>query len=116
MAYATDCGYAVSMCQAASGILWKRDLWARRKELRAASAAAVEACSRESLPCEATSPCGTGSCRHAAGDLVLLSLPEVPGKSQRPQPRHGHGTFDVEQGVRPLMELRAGRSRPATAC
>lgn len=111
IAFAIDSAYAVAMCHAASQILYKRRLWVVRKELRAASAAAVEACATQSFTCATASPCGTGSCRWATGDLALLDLPERPGKSARPQPRPGHSSYDIEHAHRPLLALRDGSAQ-----
>lgn len=114
-AYSLDPDLACQMARNASAILRKRLSWTCRSELRRAEAEAVAACRMQpTFTCTNPSPCGTGGCRWATGDLALLDLPEVPGKSQRPQPRDGHATFDVEQALKPLLELRAGRSSLAS--
>lgn len=112
-AYRLDVSYAVAMAAQASQILRKREVWAVRTELRAASVHAVMACSE--LPrftCSSRSPCGTGAgCRVALPGLALLDVPAKPGKSIRPQPHESGPTYDIESAVKPLVALRSGGHR-----
>lgn len=114
VAFKIDSSYATAMARAASAVLFKRLTWACRSELRAASAEAVAAC--RLLPeflCASPGLCGTGpACRVATGDLALLDVPAMPGKSIRPQPHTGGPTFDIEAAVKPLVALRERPRRP----
>lgn len=106
-AYASDSSYAVAMARQARTIQTKRAVWQLRSELKSAESEARKTCgSTEPFVCDTTSPCGTGDCRFASGDLVFLAVPEAPGKSIRPQPSSANQTYDLEAAVRPLQELR----------
>lgn len=107
-AFAIDPEYAVAMAHSAATIARKRLTWECRIELRAASAEAVEQCrTAETFVCESTSPCGTGAgCRFARAEYADLDLPDAPGRLRRPQPRDGHGTFDLEAAIHLLRDRR----------
>jgi hypothetical protein len=106
-AYAQDPAYAVAMTKQASTIQNKRDVWAIRTELRRAEETARTACaaSSESFTCKVTSPCGTGNCRFATGDLRRLDIPATPGRTERPDGRHA-SPYSIEAAVQPLRMLR----------
>lgn len=109
-AFASDYSYAAAMARTAVGLRYKHAVWDARVELRQASAAAVRECSSHDgeFMCMVESPCGTGKCRYAHGDLIQLSDPSHVGKSARPR-NHADQSFDVEVSVRPLQSMRATR-------
>jgi len=115
VAYKLDVSYAVAMAAQASQILRKREVWAVRTELRAASAEAVAACAEQpTFTCSSPSPCGTSAtCRFSSGSMTLLDVPAKPGQSLRPQPHTDGPSFDVEAAVKPLVALREGPRRAA---
>lgn len=105
-AFEEDVSYAVDMMQKARGIKHKREVCTLRKELRKAEEAARTQCIEEPpFWCRTQSPCGTGSCFFAQGDLVFLEVPAKPGDQQRPQQSLAP-TYRLETAVGPLYELR----------
>lgn len=111
-AYRQDPNYAILMARQATTIANKRRVWQFRLELREAESTAVKACRQaEPFVCETEQPCGTGTCRFAQGDMVLLQVPAVPGKTHRPMPSTHEPTCTIETAVRPLQELREERPR-----
>jgi hypothetical protein len=105
-AFEEDVSYAVAMMQKARGIKHKREICALRKELRKAEEAAQAQCAEEPpFWCRTQSPCGTGSCLFAQGDLAFLEVPAKPGNQRRPQQSLAP-TYRLETAVGPLYELR----------
>jgi hypothetical protein len=98
------------MASHAMTIQKKRNVWALRIELRGAEAKARKLCAKAGVVfCMNASPCGTGACPFAQGDLALLQLeaslaPKVgrPAASEYPD-------YNLEDAVRPLQALRAER-------
>ena len=114
-AYRLDADLSCQMANAACRVLGKRASWTARKDLRAASAAAVAECTElPEFTCTARGVCGTGpTCKFATGDLVQLDIETQPGKDTRPQPHTDGPSFDVESGVKPLVALRTSPRRAA---
>lgn len=57
-----------------------------RKELKSAETGARKQCVASDIrACYNVSPCGTGYCPFAKGDIAELRVPDVPGKHTRPQ-------------------------------
>lgn len=114
IAYQLDSGLAVAMCNSAVAIKSKRLSWACRSELRKAEAEAVAACRLlPTFTCSSPSPCGTGGCRWATGELALLSIPAKPGRGTRPQPHEFGPSYDVEHAVKALVAMREGSKKLA---
>jgi hypothetical protein len=110
-AFASDVSYAVSMSRAAVAIEKKREVWRARIELRTAEATARAQCAQAGgFFCVSQSPCGTGACPFASGDLRNLVLPKCSGSTPRPRASL-YDDYSIECAVGPLRDLRAGASR-----
>lgn len=106
MAIGEDVSYAVLMARAAVTIDRKRAAWQVRKDLREAEQRAHTECRRTpQFTCRTASPCGTGDCKFALGDMALLDVPDCDGRSERPQ-HNVHGPYSIDAAVAPLLELR----------
>lgn len=107
-AFGEDPAYAVSMAKQANTILNKRAVWALRMELREAESKARSLCRESgSFVCRATTPCGTGQCKFAEGDLTLLEMDNCSGEVMRPQ-KNPAGAYSLESALAPLKALRSG--------
>jgi len=107
MAFGEDPAYAVSMAKQANTILNKRAVWQLRLELREAEAKARTLCNASgSFVCRATTPCGTGDCKFAVGDLTLLEVDDPTGDTRRPQ-RSQAGPYSLESALPSLKALRS---------
>ena len=105
-AFGQDPSYAVSMARQANTILNKRDVWKYRTELRKAEKKARKLCTEAgAFICQATTPCGTGQCKFAEGDLTLLEVDDSSGSTERPKPSNA-GPYDLEAALPALRELR----------
>lgn len=105
-AFSEDMSYAVQMARHATTIHHKREVWAIRLELRRAESEAQALCSQVPYAyCVNQSPCGTGECAFATGDLAELDIREV-GPGKRPH-ASDYPSYSLEAAVRPLQELRA---------
>ena len=111
-AFGHDASYAVQMASQANTILTKRFVWKLRTELRTAEKKARTSCKESgSFVCRATTPCGTGACRFAEGDLAVLKVDDASGDPSRQQarPQKGSGPYDLETALPALRELRTAR-------
>jgi len=108
-AFTDDVTYAVAMARSAVTIVRKRGVWQARRDARAAESAAHAEC-RNAKPftCLALSPCGTGDCKYAQGEMTLLDIPDADGPTARPQASRA-GRYSIESVVEPLIALRASR-------
>lgn len=105
-AFAVDVSYAVAMARAAVTITRKRAVWQARRDALDAEAAAREHCAdAEPFTCHTISPCGTGDCKYAGGEMTLLDLDAAHGPGVRPQHRNA-GSYNIEAAVLPLVALR----------
>lgn len=107
-AFAQDVSYAVAMANSAVTIERKRGVWQARRDVKEAEAAAHRLC-RDARPftCLATSPCGTGDCKFAAGEMTVLDVAHCPGGTARPQASNPW-PYTIEAAVKPLARHRAG--------
>lgn len=113
-----DASMTVDICKAAVRIENRRRHWQVRLDLRAAEAAARDACAASTLTgCEILNPCGTGPlCPWAAPQFAHIDAPpigpQVPGGSRtkrtRPQPRTGPGD---EYTVESVLHLAMAESK-----
>lgn len=108
-AFGHDVLYAVSMLKAAQTIRRKRDIWQAKKDLREAEKQAVELCSKAgTFVCSNRTPCGTGSCKFASGDLALITIESVNGSVQRPQ-EWASGSYELSDALEELLKIRSKR-------
>lgn len=107
-AFLADSSYSAKMATQATTIQNKRDIWALRIELRSAETRARKLCERAGVVfCMNASPCGTGSCPFAQGDLALLQLEaSLKPKADRPAGSE-YPEYNLEDAVRPLQTLRS---------
>jgi hypothetical protein len=110
LAAAIDVGYAEAICRSATRIAHKRMQWECRLALRAAEAAAREACAASDLTsCEIQNPCGTGSCPMGSPEFAHIDAPAVARgvpsarRATRPQPRTGPGFEYTVESALPLV-------------
>lgn len=103
-AFAADESYAVAMARAAVVIGRKRAVWQARRTLRAAEAHAKTECAELTFDCHAASPCGTGDCKFAEGELCAVEITAQPGTAVRPQ-RRSAGPYDREHAVTVLAQV-----------
>ncbi len=99
-AFGTDVSYAVAIARAADVIVAKRRAWVARRTLVAAEATARAECAEVSFECHAMSPCGTGDCKFARGDLAALVAPAA-GPVSRPQ-AVSTGGYDLQPAITAL--------------
>lgn len=112
-AFGLDSSYTISMARHAASIQSKRTVWSTRLELRAAAKVAARMCtSSPAAYCVNPSPCGTGQCPFAVGDLADIQVGESEGLLDRPAPSD-FPTFNVDIMIRPLLALRKERARAA---
>jgi hypothetical protein len=85
-AFSADHTYAAAMARAAVTIASKKYSAVLRVRVRQVAHQAVSQCDlhRGEFQCPNQSPCGTGDCRFAQGDLVLVTRPSFRGKMKRP--------------------------------
>jgi hypothetical protein len=85
-AFAVDHTYAAAMARSAVGFAAKRHSAALRTQLRQAAHQAVSECEarRGEFACENRTPCGTGACKFAQGDLALITVESLNGRQERP--------------------------------
>lgn len=110
-AFRNDSAYAVAMARQGSEIIAKRKVWTLRKELRSAEDVARGLCVvSEIAVCGVASPCGTGDCPFARGDLrELRPTPTKSGKSvARPVPSAVE-QYNIETVIKQLVTLRTQR-------
>ncbi len=108
-AFAADVSYAAQMARSAVTITRKRAVWQARKDARAAEHAAHTECSAAApFTCTAVSPCGTGDCKYAHGEMTMLDIPAQPGPTSRPQ-ADNTGRYTIEAAVTPLVQLRTSQ-------
>jgi hypothetical protein len=106
-AFSADHTYAASIAKAAVTIAAKKHAAALRTRLRQAAHQAVSQCDLErgKFNCFNESPCGTGDCRFAQGDLVFLGTVSHKGKQRRPA-NHRLGTsFSPDDALSELEQL-----------
>lgn len=101
-AFASDVSYAAEMAHAAVRIARKRQVWAVRKQLRAAEAAAHAECAQHTFDCHATSPCGVGDCKFATDNLAAHHPGPCPGDNPRPQISTA-GPYNLDTAVTALV-------------
>lgn len=107
--FTVDVSYAVSMARAAVTIETKRQSWLARKELRAAEAAAHAECAQHVFECHAESPCGTGDCKFAQGEMALIRTGVTSGCTSRPQTSNC-GPYALDAAVPALLAQRSSRT------
>lgn len=106
-AFTSDVSYAVAIARSAVTIESKRTMWKLRNELKESEQQARKMCSAGgSFFCVNPSPCGTGQCPFAQGDLSLLVVPRHKGTTRRPQPSM-YDEYSIDRAVIPLRDLRA---------
>lgn len=108
-AFAADHTYAAAMARAAVNIAAKHHSVVLRAELRQAAHQAVSACDarKGEFLCTNPTPCGTGFCRFASGDLALITAISVHGRQIRPA-NHALGlpAYSSEDALAQLEQLR----------
>lgn len=108
-AFGRDASYAAQMAVQANTIIGKRYVWMLRTELRKAEKKARTLCEKSgSFVCPASTPCGTGQCKFAEGDLTLIEVDDASGdpKRQQDRPQEGSGPYDLETALPMLGKLR----------
>ncbi len=123
LAFGTDASYAAAMARNAVTIQRKRNVWQARRDqvsvfdgagpdwqarrdIRAAEQGARELCEdAEPFRCTTISPCGTGDCKFAAGEMALLDVGDRRGPVERPQPSNRH-RYTLEAAVVALTRHR----------
>lgn len=106
-AFAEDASYAVAIATEAISLAKRKATGSVRSDLRTAEKRARELCGQAGeFECYTQSPCGTGSCKFAQGDLTLLRVPHCVGKTARPQKDSTGGAYSIEHAVGPLGLMR----------
>lgn len=110
-AFAIDPSYAVAVMRSANSTANKRLTFEIRNDLEKAEAEAHKKC-ESSTPffCRAKSPCGTGDCAFAQGEMAQARVKDSRGLSFRPQ-LHSLGSYSLEDVVIPLRDLRIRKER-----
>lgn len=123
VAFGADASYAAAMARNAVTIQRKRSVWQARRDQKTildeagptwqarrdivlAEQVARELC-EDAAPfrCTTISPCGTGDCKFAAGEMALLDIPDRRGPCQRPQTSNRH-RYTTEAAVAALSAHR----------
>ena len=106
-AFLSDSVYATTMAARAVSIVSKRSIWALRMELREAETRAQKQCAVDGVYfCMNQSPCGTGQCPFAVGDLAALNIAALEGRADRPV-RSAYPSYSLEGAIPVLAGLRA---------
>lgn len=108
LAFSSDHAYAAAIARAAVGIAAKKHTALLRAQLRQAAHQAVSQCdlAAGTFRCDNASPCGTGDCRFAQGDLVFIETSSLKGKQTRPANWPGAGaTFSSDDALPALEKL-----------
>lgn len=110
-AFATDPSYCIALMKSANSTANKRLTFEIRNDLEKAEAEAHKQCEAvEQFFCRAKSPCGTGDCKFAQGEMALAKVKDSRGLSFRPQ-LHSTGSYSLEDVVIPLRDIRIRRER-----
>lgn len=105
-AFSSDSAYCIAIVKAANNTSEKKFVWRAKSDIEASEKEAVAQCRElDNFKCEVLSPCGTGKCPFAQGDLVNVQV-ECRGLTFRPQ-LHNMGSYDLDEAVKILKQLRS---------